>query len=350
MADLLDRPLDTAALRRGRRVRTARVTVVTSALAVAAFALFVATMMIGSFHVSAWDVIASTFRLKDDPSVDFIVRDLRLPTATTALAVGLALGVSGLIFQKLLANPLASPDFVGISSGSGMFAAASIILFHASGLTVSAVALLGAVLAAAAIYLLAWRDGVTGYRFVLIGIGVSEFFVAITGYIIARAQVGEARAAMSWLVGSVGQAGAVELRVLLVTLAVLLPLALLLGRQLGVIELGDDAAQGLGLRVQVARLGLLGVSVLLVALATAAAGPVAFVALIAGPIAVRLLRGQGSGLLAAAFVGAIIVLLADLVANHALPVPLPTGVVTGAVGAPYLIWLLATVNRKGQGG
>ena len=357
MTDLLDRPADqppapepTVRVKRGRRFRQARVVAVTTVLGVVAFALFVATMMIGSFPVSAWEVIASTFRLQSDPSIDFIVRDLRLPTAVTGLGVGLALGMSGLIFQKLLGNPLASPDFVGISAGSSMFAALAIIVFHTSGLVVSGVALLGAVISASAIYVFAWRGGVTGYRFVLIGIGVSEFFVAITGYVIARADVTDARAAMSWLVGSVGQAGSTELRILLVSLAVLLPLSLLMGRQLGVIELGDDAAQGLGLRVQAARLGLLSVSVLLVALATAAAGPVSFVALIAGPIAVRLLRGQGSGLLAAAFVGAIIVLLADLVAAHALPTALPTGVVTGGVGAPYLIWLLATVNREGRGG
>ncbi len=337
-------------IQRGRVVRKGRVLGVTTALALLAFALFVATMMVGSFPVTPWEVIASTFRLGSDPSVDFVVRDLRLPVATTALAVGLAMGVSGLVFQKLLANPLASPDFVGISSGAGLAAVGSIILLNVSAMFVSVAALGGALVAALLIYLLAWRDGITGYRFILIGIGVSELMVALTGYLIARADIFEAREAMTWLVGSVGNAGPTQLRILLVALAVLLPLTLVLNRHLDVLELGDDAAKALGANVERMRLVLLAVAVVLVALATAAAGPLPFVALIAGPIAVRLIGANGSGLVAAAFVGALIVLVADLVAQHVVPVELPTGVVTGAIGAPYLIWLLATVNREGRGG
>ncbi len=147
----------------------------TGALAVVTFALFVLTMMVGSFYVSAWDVITSAFHLRDEPSVDFIVRDLRLPTATAALAVGFALGVSGMLFQRLLGNPLASPDFVGISSGASLFAVSSIILFGAGSSMISASALAGALLTALLIYVLAWRDGISGYRFILIGIGISEF-------------------------------------------------------------------------------------------------------------------------------------------------------------------------------
>ncbi|RYY49787.1 MAG: iron ABC transporter permease [Actinomycetales bacterium] len=306
-------------------------------------------MMIGTFRLTAWEVVGSVFRLTDDPSVDFIVLDLRLPTAATAVGVGLALGVAGLVFQRLLANPLASPDFVGISGGASLFAVSTILFSTWGAVATSGMALLGAVLAAVAVYLLAWRDGITGYRFILIGIGLSELFVALTGYVIAKAELSDAREAMTWLVGSVGSAGPFELRALLIGVAVLLPVVLVLSRRLGALELGDDAASALGVSVERSRLVLLALSVVLVALATAAAGPVAFVALISGPIAIRLV-GNAASLPAAAFVGAVIVLLADLVAQHALPVALPTGVITGAVGAPYLIWLLATVNREGRGG
>jgi iron complex transport system permease protein len=346
--------LDTAAsqpLVRAHRARhRRRAVVVTGALAVLAFALFVVTMMIGSYNLSAWEVIASTFHLKDDAAVDFIVRDLRLPVAVAALAVGLALGASGAIFQKLLANPLASPDFVGISSGASLFAVMSIVVFQASSTWISGSALLGALLSSAIIYLLAWRDGISGYRFILIGIGVSQFMLSIAAYVISRADISDAREAMTWLVGSVGQAGPGELRTLLVTLVVLLPAALLLDRPLRALELGDDAAKALGARVELARLGLITVSIVLVAFATAVAGPIMFVALVAGPIARRLLGPAPGGLAAAAFAGAVIVLGADLVTQHLLPIALPTGVITGAVGAPYLIWLLITVNREGRGG
>ncbi|VXC47827.1 iron chelate uptake ABC transporter family permease subunit [Aeromicrobium sp. 9AM] len=334
----------------GRRTRRRRAGTVTVALAVVAFALFVLTMMVGSFYVSAWDVITSAFHLRDEPSVDFIVRDLRLPTATAALAVGFALGVSGMLFQKLLGNPLASPDFVGISSGASLFAVSSIILLGAGSAMVSASALAGALVSAVLIYLLAWRDGISGYRFILIGIGLSEFMLSIIGYLVAHAELYEARQAMTWLVGTVGQAGSTELRTLLVALVVLVPVALLLQRPLRVLELGDDTANALGARVELSRLALIAVSIVLIGFATAVAGPVMFVALIAGPIAQRMVGHSGGGIIAAGLVGSIIVLGADLVAQHVVPVALPTGVITGIIGAPYLIWLLATVNREGRGG
>ena len=330
--------------------RRRRELLVTGVLAGLVLALFVLTMMVGSYRLSPFQVLGSLLGITDDPSVDFIVRDLRLPLAASGLAVGLALGLSGIVFQKVLSNPLASPDFVGISQGASVAGVVSIVLFHWGAVTTSLTALAGAVIASALIYLLAWRGGVTGYRFILIGIGVSEFCIAVVGYVLARAQLFDARAAMTWLVGSIGQAGPLQLRILLIALLVLVPLALVLGRWLNALELGDDTASALGVRVEVARLSLLGVAVVLVALSTAAAGPVAFVALVSGPIAVRVVRTGGSVLLPSALVGAAVVLGSDLVASHVLPVPLPTGVVTGAVGAPYLIWLLATVNREGRGG
>jgi len=334
----------------GRRTRRTRAGAVSFGLATVAFALFILTMMVGSFYVPAWDVITSAIHLRDDPSVDFIVRDLRLPTATAALAVGFALGVSGLLFQKLLGNPLASPDFVGISSGASMFAVSSIILFGAGSSMISASALAGALISAAIIYLLAWRDGISGYRFVLIGIGLSQFMLSIIGYLVARAELYEARQAMTWLVGAVGQAGSTELRVLLVALLVLIPVAFLLQRPLRVLELGDDTAKALGAHVELSRLALIAVAIVLIGFATAVAGPIMFVALIAGPIAQRMVGHSGGGIMAAGLVGSIIVLGADLVAHHVVPVDLPTGVITGIIGAPYLIWLLATVNREGRGG
>jgi iron complex transport system permease protein len=342
----LDAP---AVVRAGRRSRRRRSAVVTAVLAVATLGLFVLTLMVGSFAVSVPDVVRSLLSPGADPSADFVVRDLRLPTAATALGVGIALGVAGTVFQKLLGNPLASPDFVGISSGASMCAVSTIVLFGASSTVVSGFALAGALATAALIYVLAWRDGISGYRFVLIGIGVSQLMLSIIGYIVARADIHEAREAMTWLVGTVGLAGTGELRVLLGALIVLVPTALLLERPLRSLELGDGAATALGTRVELSRLALLALSIVLVGLSVAVAGPIMFVALIAGPIAQRL-AGPAGSVLASGLVGAVIVLAADLVAQHVAPTALPTGVVTGIVGAPYLIWLLATVNREGHGG
>lgn len=344
-------PTTTAsAFRTTRRHRATRSFVVTCSLAAAVIALFVLTMMVGSFQLTAEEVIASVLHLRDDASVDFVVRDLRLPTAASALAVGLALGAAGTIFQQLLRNPLASPDFVGITSGAGLAAITGIVLLQVGGLVVSALALGGAVTAALLMYVLAWRDGVAGYRFILIGIGVSLFFDGLIGYMLTRAQLSDARQAMHWLTGSVGQASPGELRLLLGALLLLLPTAVLLQRQLRALELGDDTARALGTRTELSRAGLLATAVVLTALAVAVAGPIIFVALIAGPIANRLLGPATGGIIPASLVGATLLLTADLVAVHLLPTPLPTGVVTGAVGAPYLLWLLATTNRQGAGG
>lgn len=345
MALLTDLPVVGAERRQRRR----RAVTVTTVLALIALVLFILTLMVGSYYVPPVDVIASVLGLRDEPTTDLIVRDLRLPTASTALGVGVALGIAGLVFQKLLGNPLASPDFVGVTSGASLGAVASIVFFGASSTAISGSALIGALMAALVVYLLAWRDGISGYRFILIGIGVSQFLLSIIGYVVARADLYEAREAMTWLVGTVGQSGPGELRTLLIALVVLVPAAMLLERPLRILELGDDAAKALGTRVEVIRLLLLALSIVLIGCAAAVAGPIMFVALIAGPIASRL-TGPGGGLLAAGLVGAVIVLGADLVAQHVLPVSLPTGVVTGIVGAPYLIWLLATVNREGRGG
>lgn len=343
-------PAVAAAVRANRRRRRTRSLVVTSALSLAVAGLFVVTLMVGSFRLTAGEVVVSVLHLADNPSVDFIVRELRLPTAVSAVTVGLAFGASGTIFQQLLRNPLASPDFVGISSGAGLAAVGGIVLLQAGGLLVSGLALGGAIVAALLMYLLAWRDGISGYRFILIGIGVAAFFDGLIGYLLSRAQLAEARQAAHWLTGSVGQASTGELTLLTVALLVLLPFAALLQRPLRALELGDDAARTLGSRTELSRAALLGTAVVLVALAVAVAGPIVFVALVAGPIAGRLLGPAVGGILPAALVGAVLLLTADLVAVHLLPTPLPTGVVTGAVGAPYLLWLLATANRKGAGG
>jgi iron complex transport system permease protein len=339
-----------ASIRRHRRRGRRRGLLLTSLLGGLAFALFVVTLMVGSSYVAPVDVLASLVGLSANSGVDFIVLDLRLPIAAAALSVGLALGIAGTLFQQLLNNPLAAPEFIGISAGASLAAVAGVVLFTWSGYVISVAALVGAFAGALLIYGLAWRGGLTGYRLILIGIGVSEFMLAVVTYLVARAEIHDAREAMHWLVGSIGHAGSAELRALVVALVVLVPIAFMLNRALRALQLGDDAARALGVRIETARLGLIAVAVALVAFATAVAGPIAFVALVAGPIAQRILGPTSGSIVAAAFVGASIVLAADLISQQAMPIALPTGVVTGAVGAPYLLWVLVGMNRDGLRG
>jgi iron complex transport system permease protein len=336
-------------LRRIRLAARRRELVATALLGALALTLFIVTIGVGSTYIPPIDVVRSLLGISADSGTDFIVLELRLPIAAAALCVGLALGVAGTVFQRLLANPLAAPELIGVTAGANLAAVAGIVLFAWSGLGISLAALLGALGGAGLIYALGWRGGVDGYRLILIGIGMTELMMALVTYLIARADIHEAREAMHWLVGSIGQAGNAELLALVVALAILVPLALILSRRLRALELGDESARALGVRVESSRLVLIGIAVALVGIATAVAGPIAFVALVAGPVAQRLLSTSDGGIMAAAFVGASIVLASDLVAQQISPVALPTGVVTGAVGAPYLLWVLAYLNREGRG-
>ncbi|MGE0141037.1 MAG: FecCD family ABC transporter permease, partial [Ilumatobacteraceae bacterium] len=187
-------------------------------------------------------------------------------------------------------------------------------------------------------------------RLVLVGIGVAAVLTAATSYLLTRAQIFEVQQAMVWLTGSLNGRSWDHLRPVTWAMLVLFPAVLLLARPLRALQLGDDTAKGLGVRVERARLALVLVAVALTAVATAAAGPIAFIAFVAGPIARRLVRAPLS-IVPAALVGALLLLLSDLVARRAFaPTELPVGVVTGIIGAPYLLWLLARANRVGRGG
>lgn len=327
--------------------RVAVVSIVAVGLALAGGVLAVS---IGDFPISPAEVVASLIG-SGRPEHDFIVRELRLPRALTGMLVGAAFGLSGFIFQSLARNPLASPDIIGITAGASAAAVASIVWWEAGSTVVALGALAGAMLAAIAIYLLASRKGVVGYRLVLVGIGVAAVLSACTSYLLTKARIEEAQRAMVWLTGSLNGRSWEHVRPVAVALVVLVPLTLLLGRQLLLLQLGDDTARGLGVRVEPTRAALIFAAVGLAAVATASAGPIAFVALIAPQISRRLVRSAGAGLVPAAAVGAALVVLADLVSRQAFaPTELPVGVVTGVLGAPYLLFLLARANRIGVGG
>jgi iron complex transport system permease protein len=247
----------------------------------------------------------------------------------------------------MLRNPLASPDIIGITAGSSATAVVAITMFEVSGATLSLVAVVGGVGVAALIYLLSWRRGVQGGRLVLTGIAVGAMLSSVISYAMTRAQVYDANEALRWLTGSLNSAFWPGVAPLAASMVVLVPVLLVLSRRIDALQLGDDTAAGLGVRPDRARLALLVVAVALIAVATAAAGPIAFVAFLSGPIAHRLTRGTGSPLVPAALVGALLVLLGDLIGQHLLVARFPVGVVTGVLGAPYLLWLLARTNRTG---
>ncbi|MBB5908676.1 FecCD family ABC transporter permease [Actinoalloteichus hymeniacidonis] len=334
-----------ASARRGHGTREVTVTLV---LAVALLGAFVAALALGEFPIPVSEVLA-WLTGGAQPATEFIIGGLRLPRALTGILVGVALGLAGALFQNLLRNPLASPDIIGITSGASASAVLCIVVFGVSGTLVSVGAVLGGLATAAAIYLLAWRRGVTGQRLVLIGIAVAAILSAVVSYLMTRTRIETAQEALVWLTGSLDARTWAHATPLVWCLLVLVPGVVVLSRPLRALQLGDDSASALGVRVERSRLGLIMIGVALASVATAAAGPVSFVALIAAPIARRLLTGAGLALLPSALVGGLLVVVADLMAQHLITgADFPVGVVTGLIGAPYLLWLLAVSNRVGR--
>jgi len=337
-------------VRAARRSRGRRARVVSWSLGALVLVLFVVTLCVGTFQVSVVDA----FRIIGGAQIQgatFVVWDLRLPRALTAVGVGAAFGLSGAIFQTLVRNPLASPDIIGITSGASAAAVVAITMFGLNPALAAPVAFAGALVTATLIYTLAWRGAVSGYRLVLVGIGMAAVLNAVVSYAMTRAEVTDAAEALVWLTGSLNASTWSRLPGLFLPLAVLLPAALVLARPLRGLQLGDDLAAGLGVRTERSKVVLIVVAVGLAAIATAAAGPVAFVAFVSGPIARRLARGSGLALVPAALVGASVVLAADFVGAQLLGgVRMPVGIITGVVGAPFLLWLLAQSNRTGRGG
>ncbi|MCG5217314.1 iron ABC transporter permease [Streptosporangium sp. KLBMP 9127] len=307
------------------------------------FLAFCLGIGLGEFPLSLGEVIQSLLGTGDQ-GIAFVVRELRLPRALTGLLAGAAFGLSGALFQAMTRNPLASPDMIGVTQGAGVAVVAGLVLGVGSGLPVLGFA--GAVAAALLTYLLAWGRGSTGYRIVLVGIGVSWICTSATEYLMVTSGDFQAQQALGWLFGNLNGRSWSHAVPLALALAVLLPAALLLGRWTRALQLGDEVATVLGTPVQAARLALLLTGVALVAFATAAAGPIAFVALGAPQIAQRLARTAWPPPVASALAGAGVVLAADLVARLLIPdVELPVGVVTGVLGAPLLLWLLARGRR-----
>lgn len=337
---------DVARIIAGRRSRHRRHAVATIVLGALLLSLFLVALMIGNTFYPL-DTVVRVILGETVPGASFTVGDLRLPRAILAVLVGGAFGIAGVSFQTLLRNPLASPDIIGISNGAGAAAVFGIVVLSLGGPVVSLLALGGAIATALVIYLLSIKGGFAGTRLILIGIGIAAVLQSVISYMLSRAANWDIQTAMQWLTGSLNNASWERVLPMLIASAVIVPVMLSQGRALGAMQLGDDSASGLGVRVSLTRVLFILGAVALLAFATAAAGPIAFVAFMAGPIAARITGPGANLLLPSAFVGAVLVLGGDLIAQFALGTRYPVGVVTGVVGAPYLIYLLIRTNRSG---
>lgn len=321
---------------------------VVALLLLAALAASVLLIGTGDFPISVGDVL-KTLVGNGDAGQEFIVNDLRLPRVLVGLLVGASLGLGGALFQAISRNPLGSPDILGLGQGATAGALVVIVLMSGSAAQVTVGALVGGLVTGMAIYLLAWKRGVHGYRLVLVGIGVSAIVTAVNGYLLTKADLVDAARAVVWMTGSLNGRDWQQVWPLLWLCAVLVPLVLANGRALRMMEMGDDVSNALGVRVERVRMLLMVAAVLLTAAATAAAGPVSFVALTAPQLARRLTRSPGPNLLPSLCMGAALLVIADWASQRAFGADqLPVGVVTGVVGGVYLLWLLVTERKAGR--
>ena len=315
---------------------------VLAALVVAAIAASLAT---GTAQIPVTRTLPAVLGVGEPRDV-LLVQELRLPRIGAGLAVGAALGVAGVLLQTLARNRLATSDTVGLNDGATAFATASVVAVSTT-LAPSAFALVGSATAAALALGLAGGAGKRGYRFLVVGLGVGAVFGSVTQLMLARADIDSANRAFTWTLGSLNSRSSTSVTVLAVGLAVALPVAVVLGRQLRLLRLADPVVLGLGSRVGRIRLAVIATGVVAAGLAVAVSGPLGLVALLAPEIARKAAGPRVVPVIGAALAGALVVLLADLLGRTiAAPLELPVGLVTAVVGGPYLLWLLLTTRTR----
>lgn len=278
----------------------------------------------------------------------FSVGRLRLPRMLIGIMVGAAFGIAGNTFQTMLRNPLASPDIIGISSGCSVSAVFCILVLHISGGIVSIISVVFGLLISLIIYMLSRGTGFSGGRLILIGIGVQAITNAMVSYMILKSTQYNVPSALRWLSGSLNGMSMKDVPIILSVLVIFGGISIVLTKYIQILELGDELATTLGININILRVVLIVCSVVLIAFATAITGPIAFVSLLAGPIAIKLTGSSSANAFSAALVGAILVLAGDIIAQFAFTTRFPVGVITGMIGAPYMLILLIYANKRGE--
>lgn len=326
-----------------RRLRWVSITLL---LALITILLSIAMLILGNTFYPITTVIRVLLG-EQIQGATFAIGTIRLPRMLAGLLVGIAFGMAGNTFQTMLRNPLASPDIIGVTSGSSVAAVFCILILKISGNAISMIAVISGLTVAVLIYVLSNGGSFSSGRLILIGIGIQAMINAVISYLLLRANQYDVPAALRWLSGSLNGMQMKDIPGLSIVVIIFGFVILVLGKHLQILELGEASAITLGLKTDQTRLILVLSAVFLIAYGTAVTGPVAFVAFLAGPIAGRLVGLGSSNALPSGLVGAVLVLGADLIGQFAFDTRFPVGVITGILGAPYLFYLLIRMNRTG---
>ena len=306
----------------------------------------VAMMCIGAVNYTPWYIL-SVLTGKSTEGI-FMIKTLRLPRMLAGLTAGFAFGMAGGVFQTMLRNPLANPNIIGITSASSVGAVFCILILHTQGWTAFGGSILMALLSALLIFILANHKKFTIGKMVLIGLGFQAMMNSIINYLLLIANENDLGTAMRWMSGTLNAVQMNNLYPLFGALLVFVPVILIHSKALRILELGDETAVTRGVMAKAVRAVLLVSSVLLTAVATAATGPIAFVSFLSAPIAKEIAGHGNSSPLAAGLFGSLLGMVSDFIGQYAFETRFPVGIITGLLGAPYLIFLLIKMNRKGE--
>jgi iron complex transport system permease protein len=311
--------------------------------------VLVTSVSYGEFDISPIEVLQTIIGIDTgDSRHDLVVWTFRLPRILVAFMVGAALAVSGTILQGITRNPLADPGILGVTSGASLAAVAIIVWFDVPIQWLPFAAFAGAFIMAVLIFVLAWNDGSSPVRLILVGVGLSSVAAALTNLMIVFGEINQVQQATIWLAGSVYGSSWAHVHTISIWLALLLPISILLARQLNTLGLGDDLAKSLGQRVELQRAVLLLLSVALAAIAVSVSGTVGFIGLVAPHITRRLVGPLHEGLIpTSALLGGVLLMFADLIGRWIIsPSELPVGIVAAIIGAPYFAYLLYQTRNQ----
>ena len=327
--------------------RRARAIIANVSLIAIVLCICIMMLLYGNTNYSL-DVVIRVLRGENIQGANFAIATLRLPRMLSGLLVGIAFGIAGNTFQTMLRNPLASPDIIGVTSGSSVVAVFCILVLGLSGPAVSIISVISGLLVSMLIYLLSKDISFSGSRLILIGIGIQAMLQAAISFLLLKASQYDVPGAMRWLSGSLNGMTMKGIPTLFIVVMVFGIISLLFTKYLQVLELGDEFATTLGIRLNLVRIILILSAVFLIAFATSTTGPIAFVAFLAGPIASKIVGRGSSNVLASGLVGALLVLSSDMIGQYVFSTRFPVGVITGILGAPYMLFLLICINRRGE--
>lgn len=329
------------------RTRVARRrSLVVGGVLLAVLVVSLVTLSLGDYPIAPAEVWRTLWG-GGEPAQAYVIFQVRLPRLAMALLVGAALGAAGALLQSLLRNPLAGPDLLGISGGAGAAAVFAMLILGLGGPLLALAAFVGGIVVAAFLLLAGRHRADGGYRLILAGVGVAFLCLAITNFLMVRAHVELAQGALIWLTGSLASTPWWNVVTVAAVVGLAIPAVVACARWLPLAQMGAPTAASLGIRMSTVRIVTVFTAVVLTAVTCAFVGPISFVALCAPAIARPLLGHGAIGVGTSAAVGAALLTSADLVAQFAIPgFSVPVGVVTGAIGAVFLLWLLAASKGR----